>query len=64
MGDNYAPAVSQILLDAYLDEPYLFLPRMKLHIDTSGAGEISPYMNLLNNLFSAGTKSVQEVYTI
>ena len=62
MGDNYAPAVSQVLMDALLDEAYLHLPRMKLYImNTGGRNQPSSHMTLLDFLFSAGTKRASQV---
>jgi hypothetical protein len=62
VGDNYAPAVSQLFMDAILDDSYLHLPRMKLHVDSRGSRErASGYMSLLEFLFAAGTRSTSQV---
>jgi hypothetical protein len=62
VGDNYAPMVSQVLLDALLDKAYLYLPRMHLEVVNHGMRERpSPYFFLKNFLFSAGTHSASQV---
>ena len=62
VGDNYAPSVSQVFMDAHLDKEYLHLPRMKLRIENKGAREApSAYMSLLDFLFAAGTRSARQV---
>lgn len=62
VGDNYAPAVSQIFLDAVTDPAYLYLPRMQLEVHNPVRA--SPYMSLMAFLFSAGTRSAGQVNTL
>ena len=64
VGDNYAPAVSQVLVDALTDAEFLRLPRLQLEVVNRGRERPSPYMSLMDFLFSAGTKSASQVVSI
>lgn len=59
IADNFAPMVSQIIMDAYLDKDFLHKPRMFLTGFYPHANSV-PHMKLLDDLMSAGSITTDE----
>ena len=61
ISDNYVPVISQILLDAYSQSPYLKLPRMAVFHGSLGTCSRNDHCYLQRSLFSAGVKTWKEL---
>lgn len=57
LGDNFAPLAVQMLLDAFVDHPFLHLPRTHLSGFQPGGGSI-PHLRLIDDLASGGKLSL------
>ena len=57
ISDNYVPAVSQLLLDAYSQSPYLKLPRVAVLHRSPIESSKNDHAYLQRSLFSAGVKA-------
>ena len=68
IADNYAPLVSQIVLDSIVDPDYLYLPRVFLRVNDQSLGNYNnegiSHMKLMQGLASGGTKMVQQMNSV
>ncbi len=63
IADNYAPLVSQIMVDSIIDPDYLYLPRVFLSLNgqSFGDNEGVSHMKLMQGLASGGTKMIHQL---
>ena len=66
IADNYAPLVSQIMLDSIIDPDYLYLPRVFLNLNNEllSNSESVEHMQLMNRFASGGTMTIKQLDSV